>query len=106
MDSVEQLEKLAQVVKWILENEIETRNDDDHLALLVEMHFNPSVVDMDYAEVRKNRFKYFSFTTESIRRCRQRIQEVYPELKATESIKEKRKRKEEEYKEWLQRSAI
>jgi len=100
MEDVKELKRVESVVKRFLKNEIETRNDDDQLAYLVESYFNPEIANLPYKEVRTNRYKYFTFSAESIRRTRQKIQEMYPELRAEERIRDKRLIKMKEYEEY------
>lgn len=94
------MKDLAEVVKWILMNEIEARSDDDLLGYLVETHLNPQIAELPYKEVRVNRYKYFKYSTESIRRARQKIQELYPELQSDVNRRQHRLNKIKEYKEF------
>lgn len=92
--------KLREIVKWMLENEIETRNDDELLVALVDARINPSVEVMSYAQVMKYRYRLGLPSVESITRCRRELQTEYPHLKGYDWVTRRRIRKEKETREY------
>lgn len=62
--------KLYDQVKWMLENEIETRSNDDLLCALINSRRNPKVMDLPYIQVRVNEAHYGLYSTETITRVR------------------------------------
>lgn len=77
---VEKLRKLADIVKEILEQDELARTDDCYLMLKVLEITHPNEVGKAFSEVMLNA-KRNKINFESIRRCRQKVQEKYPELK-------------------------
>lgn len=92
--------KLKHLVKWFLENEIETRNDDDLLCALVAQRVDPRVQILSYVEVCKNPGKYGLYSRESITRERRELQAEYPELKGIDYVTRRRARREKQYREY------
>jgi len=81
----------------ILTESPETRNSDDLLISKVDEDINPAVLKLPYFDVMKNRKKYGLPTCESIRRARQKVQELNPELRSTTRVRRFRKELQEEY---------
>lgn len=92
--------KLKHLVKWFLENEIETRSDDDLLCALIAEKVNPKVNLMSYTEVCKNPGKYGLYSRESITRERRELQQDFPELKGVDVITRMRARRDKQYREY------
>jgi len=88
--------KLYDRCSWILENHKETRNSDK---ILIWDVFNETGVILD------GQIDYDSWmsapSTESIRRCRQKIQETHPELRADKKVQEFREKKQENFPSWV-----
>lgn len=76
----ENLRKIADIVKDILEKDDLARTDDCYLMLKVLEKTHPQEVGKAFAEVMLNA-KRNKINFESIRRCRQKVQEKYPELR-------------------------
>lgn len=74
------LNQLKDIVEEILINDEKARKDDNYLILKVVEKLHPEQVEKSFDEVmlnaKKNRINF-----ESIRRCRQKVQQLYPELK-------------------------
>lgn len=100
MITAEKIESVAEVVEYFLRKFPETRSNDDALACMVEIHFNPSLRGRDYCEVRKNRSQYLNFSPETIRRARQKLQAQYSELRAPMVTQIARDSSEEVWHEW------
>lgn len=101
------INETATIVKAILENNIQARNNDNLLICLVVQQ---------YGFMAKNRGeKQFSWddqfymildlinkkkvpSLETITRCRRKVQEQYPNLRATESVQKSRHQNTEKYK--------
>ena len=79
------LSDLRKIVETILINDVDARKDDNYLILRVIEVLHPSEADKSFSEVmlnaKKNRINF-----ESIRRCRQKVQELNPQLKDKETV--------------------
>lgn len=64
----------------------ETRGDDNLLIVKVDSILNPAVTDMPYGLVMSNRSHFGLPSCESIRRSRQKAQEVKPELRPGKAV--------------------
>lgn len=89
------------IVLWVLQNEIEARDDDDLLCALVDARLNPEILNVPYAEVRKNPGKYGLLPAETITRSRRFLQEKYPELKGCDRAERRRRRREKMFREYF-----
>ena len=94
------LKKTTKIVKEILTNDPETRNDDDLLYRNVCKEIYPAVMTQFFGAVLRNRRIYGLPSFETVRRTRQKVQATYPELKGTKRVREARKAKETEYREY------
>lgn len=95
------VKSVRNLVKWVLENEVETRNDDDLLVSIVDAKTNPAVLNAPYTQVMKNRAAYHLFPVESITRARRVVQEQNKELMAGDWVARRRARKEKEYRDYF-----
>lgn len=91
----EELYKITNIVKDILETDKLARKDDCYLMLKVLERTHPEEVGKRFSEVMLNA-KRNKINFESIRRCRQKVQEKNPHLKDKETA-EARKTEESEY---------
>ncbi len=91
------LKSVTKIVKEILQNNPSLRNDDDLLYRKVCFYCMPQVVHLSFSEVLINRRVLGLPSFETVRRSRQKVQELYPELRATERVRGSRKAKETEY---------
>jgi len=86
--------KIYDLVKQLLTDDPELRDNDKRLIWAV--WDKERLIEWD--EVRGSVISKFHFlygsSTESIRRCRQKIQEHYPELRGTAKVQEARAEKE------------
>ena len=80
----EELLKISNIVKDILEIDELARRDDCYLMLKVLERTHPEEVGKRFSEVMLNA-KRNKINFESIRRCRQKVQEKNPELKDEET---------------------
>lgn len=84
--------KLYDLIFGVLETEPDTRNSDKQLIWRIwELELKTSPMEA----LDKNDFMKVS-STESIRRCRQKIQEMHPDLQATAPIVSARRKKASE----------
>lgn len=90
-----ELRKIADIVKDILEQDELARTDDNYLIFRVVQITHPQETGKAFSEVMLNA-KSNKINFESIRRCRQKVQEKYPELKDM-STAEKRAEEISEY---------
>lgn len=93
-----ELKNVAAVVKFILETEPDTRNNDGLLYVRVCQWFNPSIDRFPFGLVMANQNSYNLPPAESVRRARQKIQAQYEHLKANKTVKEYRAENELKYK--------
>lgn len=92
---VTDLMKISAIVKDILEKDELARKDDCYLMLKVLERTHPEEVGKKFSEVMLNA-KSNKINFESIRRCRQKVQEKNPYLKNEETAKA-REIEQEEY---------
>ena len=82
---VQKLKNISKIVKQILVEDERAREDDAYLIFLVVQKVNPEMAGSMFRDVMFNaKNKGISF--ESIRRCRQKVQEQNPELRPKEKI--------------------
>lgn len=91
----EKLKRIADIVKDILEQDNLARTDDCYLMLKVLEVTHQNEVGKAFSEVMLNAKKN-KINFESIRRCRQKVQEKYPYLKDVDTT-EKRAEEISEY---------
>lgn len=79
-----ELIRISDIVKEILEEDELARKDDNYLILRVVQIMHPEEVGKTFVDVmfnaKKNKINF-----ESIRRCRQKVQQKHPELKDIET---------------------
>ena len=83
--------KVTDVVKTLLKENPRTRNSDDYLYAKVCERYNSDVLRLDFGFVLANRKDLGLPCFESVRRSRQKLQELHPELAGTGSVKAARK---------------
>ena len=101
---MENLKTVSALVKNILENDHKARNTDTHLYLKVLEHYSglrgidihAMTVPVFLKELDKHSFPGF----ETVRRSRQKVQAIYPDLAPTESVGRKRSKNETVYKDF------
>ena len=91
------LYKVEDLVKEILENIPETRDDDYYLIYEVEKRLEPELLNRTYREYLLST-KTISFKT--IERARRKVQSKYPELQASKKVQEARLEYENAYTEY------
>lgn len=74
------LNRLKDIVEQILIDDEKARKDDNYLILKVIEKLHPDQVGKCFNDVMLNA-RQNGINFESIRRCRQRVQQLYPELK-------------------------
>lgn len=101
MITASKLDKITDVVEFFLRNYPITRSNDNVLAAMVEVHFNPELRSKDYIEVRANRYKYITFSAETVGRCRRNLQAMHAELRATPEARVARELEEDVYRSYF-----
>ena len=100
MSTLNNLFKLEDIVKEVLENHVESRSDDFVLICRVYQKTNENCVIRElFIHTMLNHKEYNLPSFESITRCRRKVFEKHPELKPYSTTK-KRKELEEDYKEY------
>lgn len=100
MSKAKELNTTVNLVKSILEECPEARNNDDVLYLLVCRRTNDICVNLPFWKVLLNRKAYNLPAFESVRRSRQRLQAAYPELAGDENVDAQRMLNEEIFREF------
>lgn len=90
------LPKLEEVVKEVLEESIEARNDNFKLVLKVYKKLDIPV-QFQFMDLMLEHSKYKLPSFESVERARRKIIEKHPELAEYEEIKQLREVQEDEY---------
>lgn len=92
------LNKLEPLVKKVLEEYPDTRNDDDILIFRVYKEINEDAMIRElFCEILLNRKKYNLPSYKSIERCRRKLQATYEHLQAEEKVKDIRLNETSDY---------
>ena len=95
------LETAEEVVKQILTDIPETRDDDFKLLYYAYKRYKSDIDIYSFKDVMFNH-SYFGLPSfETIRRVRPKLQNKYPELQAVKFVQQKRKEFEKDYKEFV-----
>jgi hypothetical protein len=94
---VNEVEKL---VKYVMVNKPETRNDDFLLIYEVARLIYPNIKYYSFENVMKGHKTFCVPIFESITRSRRKLQAEYEELRSTKQVERARKEKESEYVEY------
>ena len=94
------IKRVETLVKTILEENKETRNDDFILIAEVYYRLIPDVVHLPFTLVMLSHSDLKLPSLESITRARRKIQEKHEYLRASKKIQEIKKRQEQQYKEY------
>ena len=94
---MEELKHISAVVKFILETEPKTRNDDNLLYVRVCQFYNPSIDKFPFGTVLANARMYDIPNMKSVERARRKLQAKYEHLKSSKTAKEYRAEEELKY---------
>lgn len=97
------LKKTSDLVRTVLQEVPETRNNDDVLYAEVCKRVNSSFMAMSFRQVLLHRKELGFPPFESVRRSRQKIQQHHPELSACSLVEGYRALEEEMYKNYARR---
>lgn len=100
------LKKVEQIVKKVLEEHPETRDDDFALLTQVYYEFNPEILGSSFNLVMLGHKEYGLPPFESVTRCRRKLQSKCKALMSSRQIEEARKKEEEVYKEYANTCGI
>lgn len=100
------LKRVEQIVRKVLEEYPETRDDDFVLLTHVYYMFNPEIIGSSFNLVMLGHKEYGLPPFESVTRCRRKLQAKCKELMSSRQIEEARKREEEVYKEYANNCGI
>ena len=92
--------KLEPIVKEVLEENPEAREDDFVLITEVVNRVEPAVGHLQFNVVMLGHKTMKLPTLESITRCRRKLQNQYEELQSTKYLQKLRAKQEEEYREY------
>lgn len=104
MNKSTELKTTTEQVKFILERFPEARNSDDVLYLKVCERISSLCVNMPFKDVLTNRKTYNLPAFESVRRSRQKIQSLYPELSGNSNVEAQRILNEETFRDYARSS--
>lgn len=94
------IKKIEPIVKKVLENDEDTRNDDFELILMVYCEINERAVEYPFYRLMRKHKEFGLPSMESITRCRRRLQTKYEHLKANKETEKIRAKEEEEFREY------
>ena len=95
------LDKVENIVKKVLEEYEDSRNDDFVLVFRVYKEINEGAMIRElFCEVMLNHKEYGLPAFEGISRARRKLQAEHEELRANKKVTEFREQKEEEYREY------
>ena len=95
------LKAVSAIVKTILTQEQQARDDDNVLYLMVLQHVsNRNSIDLKSMTVPVFLLKMKEYGFETVRRSRQKVQADNPELAGSEAVRRKRAKKETVYREF------
>ena len=93
-----ELKTVQKKVKHLLSLHPRARNSDTYLIYVYILHEFEASSHSDFMLYELfYKIQYYGINFESIRRCRQRLQSEFPELKATKKIQEFRANNQEHY---------
>jgi hypothetical protein len=101
MSKGNELKTTTEIVKDILTVNRATRNNDSYLIVKVYEQINPQITNMPFSLVMNNLKDFGLPSTETIRRCRQKIQATYPELSGDADVEAYRTLNEGVFKEYV-----
>lgn len=107
---MEELKTVSKLVKFCLEQDKQARNSDNVLYLQILEHYSEKrgidihkmTVPTFLLGMKQHGFPAF----ETVRRSRQKVQEIYPDLAATETVGRRRTKKEGVYREFAASDAV
>lgn len=91
------MRKLEGIVKDVLEESKEAREDDFLLIFKVYKAINESVIYKDFRQVMRDHVEFGLPSFESITRARRKVQKEYPELQSSKRTKEIRAAEEKAF---------
>ena len=91
------IDEVSKVVYRLLCEDAKTRDDDVYLYLQVCKHFDAEALSEPFGRVLSSLRDYNLPPFETVRRSRQKNQELHPELSASEEVKKIRDKKKKEY---------
>lgn len=94
------IENLERIVRQALERNKSARDDDHMLYIEVAYIIDPALVNVNFKMNFLNAKEVGLPPFESVSRARRKIQEKYPELRATAKVQEARKNKQLEFEEY------
>lgn len=103
MSKASELINTTDVVKSILKNNPEARNNDDYLFYMVCLRTNAIYMNLPFGKVLLNRKSYGFPAFETVRRTRQKIQAEHPEFAADKNVEAARMVNEEVFKDYARK---
>lgn len=100
------IDDVSKIVYRILCDDLKARDDDTYLYLEVCKHFNAKALTMPFGQVLSSMGDLGVPPFETVRRTRQKSQELYPELSASEEVKKQRDKTRKKYTEYARGNAI
>ena len=89
-EEMKRIQHVTETVRIILENHPETRSNDNALFIKVVERVNKELIYLPIVELLMNTEQCNVPRFESVRRARQKLQAMHPELRASEAVQEAR----------------
>lgn len=103
MNKANELDTTAKIVENILKSDEQARNSDDHLYLKVCEYVNNMCMNLPFKKVIANRKTFGLPAFESVRRSRQKIQSMHPELAGNKDVEAGRVMNEEVFRDYARK---
>ncbi|MBQ8279518.1 MAG: hypothetical protein IJZ23_07035 [Roseburia sp.] len=100
MGKANELKTTTALVKKVLEEYPQARNSDDFLYFRVCAEINIRCISLPFSTVVLDRKKYGYPSTETVRRCRQKLQATFPELAGDSNVEGQRMLNEKVFREY------
>lgn len=100
------IDYISQLVYQMLCEDLRARDDDVYLYIKVCKHFNADALDKPFGQVLSCLKGYNLPPFETVRRTRQRNQELHPELSASEEVKKLRDKGRKKYTEYARQDVL
>jgi len=97
---------ITEVVKGILTEDPKARDSDNYLYVKVCEKINPEAMMMNFKYVTLNTSTLGLPNRETVRRTRQKVQEIHPELKSSDEVDAVKFLHEQDYKAYAQRMFV
>ena len=103
---MDNLNSISAIVKYVMEQNPETRSSDDLLYFKVCESVNPTYTNYPFCQIMQNIRRYGVPSYKSVERARRKLQREFPELSADDKVEGFRVVNEGEYKAYARKGAM